>query len=103
MRSIHSTRGCVRSDSISPRKGGRGATADRELDRLVAEVVDCRLCPRLVVWREKVAREKRASFAADDYWGRPVPPLGDRAGRILLVGLAPAAHGGNRTGRMFTG
>ena len=70
---------------------------------MVAEVVDCRLCPRLVEWREKVAREKRASFATEDYWGRPVPPFGDRRGRVLVVGLAPAAHGGNRTGRMFTG
>ena len=65
--------------------------------------MDCRACPRLVEWREKVAREKRAAFATEDYWGRPVPPFGDRAGRVLVVGLAPAAHGGNRTGRMFTG
>ena len=54
-------------------------------------------------WREKVAREKRAAFATEDYWGRPVPPFGDRNARVLVVGLAPAAHGGNRTGRMFTG
>ena len=83
---------------ISPRKD-----RDAALDELVTEVVECRLCPRLVEWRELVAREKRAAFVEEEYWGRPVPPLGDRNGRILLVGLAPAAHGGNRTGRMFTG
>jgi uracil-DNA glycosylase family 4 len=73
------------------------------LARINAEVVDCRLCPRLVAWREAVAHEKRASFAAEDYWGRPVPGFGDPAARLLVVGLAPAAHGANRTGRMFTG
>lgn len=67
------------------------------------EVVACRRCPRLVQWRERVAREKRAAFAGEEYWGRPVPGFGDPDARILLVGLAPAAHGGNRTGRMFTG
>lgn len=61
------------------------------------------MCPRLVEWREKVARNKRAAFAHEEYWGRPVPPFGDPRGPILVVGLAPAAHGGNRTGRMFTG
>ena len=65
--------------------------------------MDCRACPRLVEWRELVAKEKRASFADEEYWGRPVPPFGDPAGWLLIVGLAPAAHGGNRTGRMFTG
>ena len=74
-----------------------------ELQDLVATVVDCRACPRLVEWRETVAREKRAAFADEEYWGRPVPPFGDPDGSILVVGLAPAAHGGNRTGRMFTG
>jgi uracil-DNA glycosylase family 4 len=69
----------------------------------VEQVVNCRACPRLVEWREKVAREKRASFMDEEYWGRPVPPFGDAAARVLIVGLAPAAHGGNRTGRMFTG
>ena len=68
-----------------------------------AEVVACRACPRLVAWREHVAREKRASFRDEVYWGRPVPGFGDPAARLLLVGLAPAAHGGNRTGRVFTG
>jgi uracil-DNA glycosylase family 4 len=67
------------------------------------ELIDCRLCPRLVEWRELVAKEKRASFAGETYWGRPVPSFGDRAGRLVVVGLAPAAHGANRTGRMFTG
>jgi uracil-DNA glycosylase family 4 len=66
-------------------------------------VVNCFACPRLVEWREKVAREKRASFADETYWGRPIPSLGDPDARLLIVGLAPAAHGGNRTGRMFTG
>ena len=74
-----------------------------ELAALLEEVVDCRLCPRLVEWREKVAREKRAAFADQTYWGRPVPSLGDPEARIVVLGLAPAAHGGNRTGRMFTG
>ncbi len=63
----------------------------------------CRRCPRLVAWREEVASRKRASFAEEDYWGRPVPAFGDPKGRLLVVGLAPAAHGANRTGRMFTG
>jgi uracil-DNA glycosylase family 4 len=67
------------------------------------EVVGCRRCPRLVDWRERVAREKVARFRDDDYWGRPVPGFGDPDARILLLGLAPAAHGGNRTGRVFTG
>jgi uracil-DNA glycosylase family 4 len=73
------------------------------LERVQAEVADCFACPRLVAWRELVAAEKRASFAAWDYWGRPVPGFGDPAARLLVVGLAPAAHGGNRTGRVFTG
>jgi uracil-DNA glycosylase family 4 len=71
--------------------------------RLNAEVVACRACPRLVAWREEVAQTKRAAFRDDDYWGRPVPGFGDPNARILIVGLAPAAHGANRTGRMFTG
>jgi uracil-DNA glycosylase family 4 len=72
----------------------------RALDR---EIIDCRACPRLVEWRELVAREKRASFRDDEYWGRPVPGFGDPRARVLIAGLAPAAHGGNRTGRVFTG
>lgn len=73
------------------------------LGSLQKTVVSCRECPRLVEWRERVSVEKRASFAEDDYWGRPVPSFGDPDARLLVVGLAPAAHGANRTGRMFTG
>ena len=73
------------------------------LAALTAEIVVCRRCPRLVAWREQVAREKVARFRDETYWGRPVPGFGDPAARILLIGLAPAAHGGNRTGRVFTG
>jgi uracil-DNA glycosylase family 4 len=73
------------------------------LAALTAEIVVCRACPRLVAWREQVAREKVARFRDETYWGRPVPGFGDPDARILLVGLAPAAHGGNRTGRVFTG
>jgi len=67
------------------------------------EVVECRACPRLVEWREQVAIRKRAAYLDQDYWGRPVPGFGDPHARILIVGLAPAAHGANRTGRVFTG
>lgn len=77
--------------------------AAEELAQVDAEVAACRKCPRLVEWREQVAREKRAAFADWDYWGRPVPSFGPPHARILIVGLAPAAHGANRTGRMFTG
>ena len=73
------------------------------LAALTAEIVACRACPRLVAWREKVAREKVARFADETYWGRPLPGFGDPDASILIVGLAPAAHGGNRTGRVFTG
>ena len=74
-----------------------------DLASLDAEVSVCRACPRLVDWRERVAREKRASFAAEPYWGRPIAGWGDARPSVLIVGLAPAAHGGNRTGRVFTG
>ena len=67
------------------------------------DVIDCRACPRLVEWRERVAREKVARFADQTYWGRPVPGFGDPDAGVLVLGLAPAAHGGNRTGRIFTG
>ena len=77
-----------------------GPQALSELNR---RVVDCRLCPRLVEHRERSAREKRAMYRDDEYWGRPLPSFGDPQARVLIVGLAPAAHGGNRTGRMFTG
>ena len=75
----------------------------RDLERLTAEIVGCRSCPRLVEWRERVAREKTVRFAEQTYWARPVPGFGDPAAGMLVVGLAPAAHGGNRTGRIFTG
>ena len=74
-----------------------------ELATLEREVVSCRLCPRLVAWREEVAREKRASFKDEVYWGRPVPGFGDPEADVVVFGLAPAAHGANRTGRYFTG
>ncbi|MDO9494846.1 MAG: uracil-DNA glycosylase [Nocardioides sp.] len=73
------------------------------LASLEAKIVECRRCPRLVEWRERVAREKRAAFADETYWGRPIPGWGAEEPRVLIVGLAPAAHGGNRTGRIFTG
>ncbi len=73
------------------------------LAALEAEIVACRACPRLVEWRERVAREKRAAFRDWDYWGRPVPGFGDPQAQLVVVGLAPAAHGANRTGRVFTG
>jgi uracil-DNA glycosylase len=90
----HAERG-ARDSAATSRAAGLAA--------LEAEVIACRRCPRLVAWREQVAREKRASFAGEAYWGRPVPGFGDPAARVLVLGLAPAAHGGNRTGRVFTG
>jgi uracil-DNA glycosylase family 4 len=81
----------------------RRSPGSRELERLNAEVTACRRCARLVEWREEVARTKRAAYAEEEYWGRPVPSFGDPEARILIVGLAPGAHGANRTGRMFTG
>src|SRR5579862_5812228 len=97
--------------------GRRGATARhrtlpavdpfdarrRAIATLSAEIVECRRCPRLVQWREQVASERRAAFADQQYWGKPVPGFGDPDAGVVLVGLAPAAHGGNRTGRVFTG
>ncbi len=74
-----------------------------ELAALEREIVSCRRCPRLVEWRERVAREKRAAYSGETYWGRPLPGFGDPAARIVILGLAPAAHGANRTGRFFTG
>jgi len=79
------------------------ARTARSVAQLDARVVGCRACPRLVAWRELVAVEKRRAFLDQTYWGRPVPGFGDPDPRILVVGLAPAAHGANRTGRMFTG
>jgi len=78
-------------------------TKHRSLATLSAALVECRLCPRLVAWRERVAAEKRRAYREETYWGRPVPGFGDPAARLVIVGLAPAAHGANRTGRMFTG
>ena len=75
----------------------------RSIAELDAAVAQCRACPRLVAWREQVAREKRAAYRTETYWGRPVPGFGPPDAALLIVGLAPAAHGGNRTGRMFTG
>jgi uracil-DNA glycosylase family 4 len=88
--------------SIEDGEGGVGESAG-ELLALQDRISECRRCPRLVAWRERVAEEKRASFAEEEYWGRPVPSFGDPGARLLVVGLAPAAHGANRTGRMFTG
>ena len=85
---------------MSTTSGTTGERSKAELDR---EVVACRRCPRLVAWREETARVKRASFASEEYWGGPLPGFGDLAARVLVLGLAPAAHGGNRTGRIFTG
>jgi uracil-DNA glycosylase family 4 len=80
------------------------AVHDRQaLEGLEKRITRCRRCPRLVEWRERVAREKRAAFSDEDYWGRPVPGFGDPEARVYVLGLAPAAHGGNRTGRVFTG
>jgi uracil-DNA glycosylase len=73
------------------------------LDAITAEVVECRRCPRLVAWREEVAAHPRPAYRGEVYWGRPIPGFGDPAARVVVAGLAPAAHGGNRTGRVFTG
>ncbi|MDX1377585.1 MAG: uracil-DNA glycosylase [Anaerolineales bacterium] len=73
------------------------------LDKLNQEIISCRKCPRLVEWREEVARVKRKAYLDEDYWGKPVPGFGDPNARVLVVGLAPGAHGSNRTGRQFTG
>ncbi len=73
------------------------------VEKLQRNIVQCRVCPRLVRWREKIAHEKVKRYADEEYWGKPIPSFGDPHARLLLVGLAPAAHGGNRTGRMFTG
>jgi uracil-DNA glycosylase family 4 len=75
----------------------------RSLAEVEQAITTCRRCPRLVAWREEVARVKRAAFANEEYWGRPLPGFGDPSARVLVLGLAPAAHGGNRTGRIFTG
>jgi uracil-DNA glycosylase family 4 len=74
-----------------------------QLQTLEDEITACRACPRLVAWREQVARERRRAYIDQEYWGRPVPGFGDPQARVLIIGLAPGAHGSNRTGRMFTG
>jgi len=89
----------VTDDAAYPLRA-HGARTVAELDRLV---IDCRACPRLVAWREQVAEVRRAAFQDETYWGRPAPGFGDPGASVLVVGLAPAAHGANRTGRMFTG
>lgn len=82
---------------------GVGSDSARALADLETRITSCTRCERLVAWREEVAREKRRAYADEEYWGRPVPGFGDPAARLLIVGLAPGAHGANRTGRMFTG
>ena len=74
-----------------------------ELERLNRDLIICRKCPRLTAWREEVAENRRRAFADQEYWGKPVPGFGDPMSKVLIVGLAPGAHGSNRTGRMFTG
>ncbi len=96
----------VRADAAGSRTAAQvaGAAAGAtSLTALDAAISDCFACPRLVEWREEVARTRRAAFREQEYWGRPVPGFGDPRARIALLGLAPAAHGGNRTGRVFTG
>ena len=88
---------------VTARRPSGASAHATELARLEDRVTTCRRCPRLVAWREQVARERRASFAGETYWGRPVPAFGDPEARVAMLGLAPAAHGANRTGRVFTG
>jgi uracil-DNA glycosylase family 4 len=99
--------GDVASDATAvastPKQVARLASAVQTLEQLDAEISVCRACPRLVQWREDVAVVKRKSYADQPYWGRPIPGWGSATPRLMIVGLAPAAHGGNRTGRVFTG
>ena len=92
-----------RGTSDSPRNSRSNHVPKDDLPQVRDDVVACRRCPRLVDYREEVARNKKAKFAGWEYWGRPVPGFGDSDASLLIVGLAPAAHGGNRTGRVFTG
>jgi uracil-DNA glycosylase family 4 len=92
-----------RSPALGSAKPVDSSPAQVTLEALAARVFECRACPRLVAWREQVAREKRAAFRDETYWGRPITGFGDARARVLLLGLAPAAHGANRTGRVFTG
>ncbi len=92
--------------SESPFLDSQFPTPDSQQENLAAleaKIVSCRRCPRLVEWREKVASEKRAAYSSETYWGRPVPGFGDPEAKVVILGLAPAAHGANRTGRFFTG
>ena len=84
-------------------QSNKATTKPAPIASLQDQIIECRLCPRLVAWREQVARERVRRFADQQYWGRPVPSFGDPRARVLVVGLAPAAQGGNRTGRIFTG
>src|SRR5438309_10937230 len=95
--------GFLGTESFSGDPIQENAMPSDDLERLTSQIITCRKCPRLVRYRESVARTKRAAFRDWEYWGRPVPGWGDPAARLLVVGLAPAAHGGNRTGRVFTG
>ena len=90
-------------DAVEQQRELFGGRPPETLTVLEDALIGCRACPRLVAWREEVAATKRAAFADDAYWGRPVPGFGDPDARIVVIGLAPAAHGANRTGRMFTG
>lgn len=98
-----------RSGKVRPARGRIRGVADvmrpapTDLPGLADEIVRCRRCPRLVAWREEVGRTRRAAFRSETYWARPVPGFGDARARLLMVGLAPGAHGANRTGRIFTG
>jgi uracil-DNA glycosylase family 4 len=93
----------VEASQPEGKAAGERTAPGGELASLAQSVSHCRRCPRLVSWREQVARERRAAFADERYWGRPLPGFGDPAARVLVLGLAPAAHGANRTGRVFTG
>ena len=88
------------SGTVSNGQAGAGRS---ELENLEEEIVGCSACPRLVAWRQEVAATRRAAFRDEEYWGRPVPGFGDPDASIAIIGLAPAAHGANRTGRVFTG
>jgi uracil-DNA glycosylase family 4 len=92
-----------RAGGASASRARRVTATQRELRALERKVVACHRCPRLVAWREEVGRVKRAAYASEEYWARPLPGFGDPGARVLVLGLAPAAHGGNRTGRIFTG
>ncbi len=93
----------TRSDAEDPAASEAASATSRALTDLEARITSCTRCERLVAWREEVAREKRRAYADEEYWGRPVPGFGDPSASLLIVGLAPGAHGANRTGRMFTG